>query len=108
MLETTFKCRPTTLKSNIRCEQESLGLDCTQSPGTRLIIANARFTKNSRSLSYCGPSFFNVKEVGNDNCDDLVMTDEAGKICNGKVKCSFLADPVTLAILAGQTLENKY
>ena len=53
---TSYKCRPARLKSRITCEtQPSLTLSCPQQ--TKIIIANARFTKQSRILSFCGPRY---------------------------------------------------
>ena len=117
---TSYKCRPARLKSRITCEtQPSLTLSCPQQ--TKIIIANARFTKQSRTLSFCAPRYeeaintpFSVSKrkkikefllnlilfsfhidpgVG---CDDLEVTDEVSEACTGEQSCSYLAHPTKL------------
>ena len=96
MLKTSFKCRPSLLRSKIACDGESLSLSCL-SP-LKLAIVASKFTTSTANHFYC-PS----KESPSlqSPCNELPVTSQVIKLCNEKQKCSFLADPVSLAILTG-------
>ena len=95
-MKTRYKCRPASLRTKTVCEEKSLTLSCP--PPLKLAIAASKFTISPSSLVYCPTKYAHTNESP---CKDLLVTSQVSALCHGQQVCSFLVDPVSLALLTG-------
>ena len=101
-LKASYKCRPSSLRTKISCEGESLSISCA--PPLRIAISSSVFTRSPTSLVYCPKEHPQYKEQ---SCKPLVITSQVSSMCHGYHKCSLQADPVVFSMFSGGALSEE-